>query len=418
MPYRLVRVARYYSDYIDQHDSFGEKTGSYDEQLADILKDGYHWSDFMSQALKKLDVDSTEIIANALPLQKQWIQENQPQQADHSWDEEEIVLLQLEHLDPEVLFMFDWSEKYGPAFIQACKEKCKNLKLVVGWCGEAHPTPDFFANHDIILSCAPDTVEFFNQNGCRSKQLHHAFSPAIIEKTENASNYDTHSVGFLGSIIYGSSFHLSRAELIAELLEDFELLLFGKVSTITQSKLDYGSPFKRMLRKSYAQFGHQLNSLGLTALTQKLPGKNVIKTHSDHIKYKNLFEKLRAVCKPPAFGLEMYNTLKSFYICLNAHGPSQYASNMRMFEATGIGTCLLTDHKQNLTKLFSPDTEVVTYRSYDECQEKIQYLINHSNERDAIASAAQKRVLKEHTFEHRAPLLLDIITQELKQARV
>ena len=45
---------------------------------------------------------------------------------------------------------------------------------------------------------------------------------------------------------------------------------------------------------------------------------------------------------------------------LNIHSDEFWlitGGNIRMFEATGVGSCLLTDHKQNLQDLFIPDEE-------------------------------------------------------------
>jgi spore maturation protein CgeB len=86
---------------------------------------------------------------------------------------------------------------------------------------------------------------------------------------------------------------------------------------------------------------------------------------------------------------------------------------MRLFEATGVGTCLITDWKDNLHDLFEPDREVVTYRSPQECVEKVKWLLEHPQEREAIAQAGQARTLKDHTFDQRAIELDYIIRREL-----
>jgi spore maturation protein CgeB len=87
---------------------------------------------------------------------------------------------------------------------------------------------------------------------------------------------------------------------------------------------------------------------------------------------------------------------------------------MRLFEATGAGACLMTDRKVNLAEMFEPDVEVVTYSSVEECSEKVRYLLDHDSERESIAAAGQRRVLRDHTFENRARFLNDLITQALK----
>ena len=44
-----------------------------------------------------------------------------------------------------------------------------------------------------------------------------------------------------------------------------------------------------------------------------------------------------------------------------------YAGNLRLFEATGVGTLLVTDWKKNLHEMFEAGKEVVTYRTPEEC---------------------------------------------------
>ena len=46
---------------------------------------------------------------------------------------------------------------------------------------------------------------------------------------------------------------------------------------------------------------------------------------------------------------------------------------MRMFEATGMGSCLIVENGENIRELFSED-EVITYNSYEELEEKLFFL--------------------------------------------
>ncbi|PNW30956.1 UNVERIFIED_CONTAM: hypothetical protein BEN50_20150 [Euhalothece sp. KZN 001] len=119
---------------------------------------------------------------------------------------------------------------------------------------------------------------------------------------------------------------------------------------------------------------------------------------------------------PPVFGLAMYQTLYNSKVTLNNHIDiaSQYASNMRLYEATGVGTCLLTDAQQNLKEIFESDQEVVTYSHPEEAVEKVNYLLKTPDERDKIAKAGQARTLRDHTFAHRAEYIEQLICQRLK----
>jgi spore maturation protein CgeB len=86
---------------------------------------------------------------------------------------------------------------------------------------------------------------------------------------------------------------------------------------------------------------------------------------------------------------------------------------MRLFEATGVRTCLLTDWKENLSELFEIDREVVTDKSVNECIEKVEWLLENPQERELIAKAGQARILKDHTFAQRAVQLDEIIRKAL-----
>jgi spore maturation protein CgeB len=116
-----------------------------------------------------------------------------------------------------------------------------------------------------------------------------------------------------------------------------------------------------------------------------------------------------------AWGVEMYQIFHTSKMTLNHHieiaGP--YANNSRLYEATGVGTLLLTDWKENLHELFIPGKEVVAYRSPEECVELTQYYLTHEEERKAIADAGQQRTLREHTYYQRMQELTAIVSKYL-----
>jgi spore maturation protein CgeB len=87
---------------------------------------------------------------------------------------------------------------------------------------------------------------------------------------------------------------------------------------------------------------------------------------------------------------------------------------MRMYEATGMGACLVTDWKSNLQELFEPEVEVVTYRSAAECVEKVDWLLAHPSEIVRIGEAGRRRTLRSHTYNHRAPLLDEIMRSHMR----
>jgi spore maturation protein CgeB len=128
---------------------------------------------------------------------------------------------------------------------------------------------------------------------------------------------------------------------------------------------------------------------------------------------------LRKAYRGEAWGLEMYRLLRSARVSLNRHieVAEGYANNMRLFEATGVGTMLLTDMRRNLADLFEPGVEVATYEGLDDLVAKIEYYLEHENERAAIAAAGQRRTLAEHTWAQRMTELADALDEELARRR-
>jgi len=110
----------------------------------------------------------------------------------------------------------------------------------------------------------------------------------------------------------------------------------------------------------------------------------------------------------------MYQVLRDSLLTLNHHGDvGPYANNLRLFEATGVGTLLITDWKENLAEMFEPGKEVIVYRTPEECAELIKYYLEHDDERQAIARAGQQRTLREHTSYQRMQDLVDIVRKYL-----
>ncbi|HEY4800231.1 MAG TPA: glycosyltransferase, partial [Bacteroidia bacterium] len=82
------------------------------------------------------------------------------------------------------------------------------------------------------------------------------------------------------------------------------------------------------------------------------------------------------------------------------------AGNMRMYEATGLGSLLISDFKSNADDIFKEGKEAVYYHSLDDAVNKINYYLNHEEERKLIATSGQQRTLKEYNFEENAKQLL------------
>jgi spore maturation protein CgeB len=73
----------------------------------------------------------------------------------------------------------------------------------------------------------------------------------------------------------------------------------------------------------------------------------------------------------------------------------------RNFEVPGSGGFLLTERVPHLERYFELDREVAVFDGADDLSEKARRWLAHDEERAAVAEAGYRRVLAEHTYDHR-----------------
>jgi spore maturation protein CgeB len=72
----------------------------------------------------------------------------------------------------------------------------------------------------------------------------------------------------------------------------------------------------------------------------------------------------------------------------------------RIFEAAGSAACLITDAWEGIEAFLTPDREVLVANDADDV---VQHLLALDDQRaKQIGQAAMRRVLSEHTYQHRA----------------
>jgi spore maturation protein CgeB len=253
-------------------------------------------------------------------------------------------------------------------------------------------------------------VEDFIARGHRCFHINHAFDPRILERTERAAGAQT-DFTFIGSIAKRSGFHLDREDLLLKLLERTPLEIWADTNRSTWLERS-----GVVIRQWAYDAIRAARSAGVPdAVLAATPGAKVMRWRERPALPSPINPRLARVARPPVFGLEMFVQLRHSRVTLNAHIDlsNRYASNMRLYEATGVGSCLLTDWRSNLPELFELNGEVVAYKSADECVEKVTYLLDHETERRSIAHAGQQRTLRCHTFDQRAAQLHDVIRHAL-----
>jgi hypothetical protein len=380
---RLLKIGVYYKTYLEQFYARrpGLAAGPYAAQHAALIADCFGSSDFWTSELSLVGYETCDLIINAEPLQKAWAAERGLAFGGEGWLFG-ITEAQVRDFRPDVLFVADYSTVTA-AFLRHVRDACPSLRLVLGWCGAPYSDGSVFGEWDVVLSCVPELVAHFREAGHRSRHVNHAFEPRVLEKLDAGEVAPAADFVFIGSLIRSERFHLEREKLLSRLVKETGLQLWSEVGPPPPSRLRLAA--RRLLRGAAAS----QHSSGAARIARR--------------------------ARTPLFGLDMFRQLRAGRVALNTHIDisTHSASNMRLFEATGVGACLLTDSKENLRELFEPDAEVVAYGGAEECVEKVKYLLGHESQRRDIAAAGQRRTLREHTFASRAALIDAVIREEL-----
>jgi len=404
---RLLKITNFYPGYLSGfYDARPELTGRpYGEQFSALMADCFSWADFWAVALRKLGYEADEVVANVEPMQKRWAEERGVKYDEGDW-QAEIAVAQVKAFAPDILFSANHAA-FGAQFLRRLKSECPSIRLVVGWCGAPFDDPSVFREHDIVLSCVPELVEHFLREGHRCHHVNHAFEPRVLERI-NLGSEPTIDFSFIGSVVKRDQYHVQREKLLLELVRKTDLQLWAGVNRVgARERYSVGA------RQLAYDAAHGARQLGLPeSLLRSVPvvGK-AARWKARPALPAELAPEIARRAKEPLYGVKMYQTLRDSRVVLNTHIDisTTSASNMRLFEVTGVGSCLLTDWKENITDLFEPGSEVVTYKSAEECVEKVSYLLGHERERRAIAEAGQRRTLRDHTIPQRAAQLDEII---------
>lgn len=385
MSYRIVRITNYYPQVLDwfykSHPAAA--SASYHQQYQSITSNVLDHVSAYIHELNHSGYDATEIICNATALQNAWLRENRFRP---NLSANETVMHQIIKLKPDVIWIDDLS-LVNPAFISDLKSSVANLKMLITHiCAPYNKAIESKLKlFDLVVTCTPGFEKKLKSSGLNCALIYHGFDTRILNfvKPDPSSQ---HSVVFSGSLYTGSAFHQGRIRFLEKMIEsEIDIELFAN----TESRLKFSA------RKVFELLKHR------SAATQNM---------------KYYSRKLLQHLKPPVFGKEMYSLLGNSKICFNMHGEvaGNSAGNIRLFEATGMGSCLLTDKKENMSELFEPDKEVVLYETAEDCIEKAKWLLQNDEQRIKIAWAGQQRTLRDHTIEKRAGRTLEIISRHLK----
>jgi glycosyltransferase involved in cell wall biosynthesis len=344
---RILIVDTCYDAFLDAHCRAhpGLASSGYDQQWRSLMQARFGTSDAYSHNLAKAGVDAHEVVINAESLQHAWAREHGTAERGDA-----LLLEQVRHFEADVVYLQNM-HSLDDSTLTALR---RDGKLVAGQIASAPPARERVRLFDLVLTSFPHYVERFRSQGVSSEYFRIGFDPRILDALPALER--SRDVVFVGAL---NGLRHRRGNRV----------------------------FAKAARRLPIEFwGYDLRGW--------LPWSPIKRGY-----------------RGEAWGLEMYSLLRGARIALNRHiaEAEDYANNMRLYEATGVGSLLLTDAKRNVGELFEPGREVVTYEDADDLIEKARHFLGHEDERAAIAAAGQARTLSDHTYEVRMRELAEIL---------
>jgi len=346
---RVLIVDTMYPGFLEEHYQGHPELAdeSYDTQWRALMDRFFGTADAYSHFLGELGHVAHEFVVNCESLQARWTLEH----GARPWwrRDRDVLLAQADEFGPDVVYMQNLS-----ALSDRVLARLRRGRLLVGQIASGLPPDERLRRFDLLLTSFPHFVERFRALGVRSEYFRIGFDPRVPERL-GATALDEGAV-FVGSL--GRTQHEQGNSILEQAARRTPIAFWGRGS-------------------------------------EDWPADSPIRTN-----YRG-----------EAWGLEMLRTLARARIALNRHidVAEGFANNMRLYEATGVGSLLLTDEGRNLSELFEPGRELVTYSGVDDLVAKIGHYLEHEDERAAIARAGQERTLREHSYAERMRELVAIL---------
>lgn len=369
---KILIIDTYYQGFLDYFYK-KQKTINLDYKTHKKLLVGQFFgtSGTYSHFLNKIGHITEEIVVNDEILQKKWAAENKIKINEYGllkfvknvpiirvfvrrseWIQI-IAMEQIKKYQPDILYMQDLSI-LTPKTLEKIKKECK---LLVGQIASPLPPDKYINKYDLILTSFPHFVKKIRKKGIKSEYFKIGFDPRILRKIGiQKKKYD---VSFVGSF---TPHHIKGTKMLERLCKSVPLNVWGR-----------------------------------------------------GVQYLSLFPHIKKYYKGEAWAMDMYKIFAESKIVINRHidVAKNYANNMRLFEATGMGALLITDEKKNLETLFKVGSEIVDYENTESLIIKVKYYLKNENQRSKIAQRGQKKTLHIHSYKKRMLELSNILSKHV-----
>jgi spore maturation protein CgeB len=243
---------------------------------------------------------------------------------------------------------------------------------------------------DYNLHAEKNVAQKFREIGARPMWWPMASNPTYFHPRDVSRDV---AVSFVGAN------YALRAKYVANLLEDgIDVHAFGP-----EWQWGHRSAFRSTLR-------HYRSVLRVVRAWGPERQHEAAAKLADHDLRRNLGARFPGHVHPPVSDDELIALYSRSQISLgftevyDDHDPSRVVTrhvHLREFEAPMSGALYCTGYLDELAEMFTPETEVVTYRSYDELLEKVRYYLSHEEAAAQVRKAGRRRALADHTYQKR-----------------
>lgn len=331
--------------------------GSYQGELSKALDFEFGTGDFFSYNLRQLGHETVDIIANHHALQQLWLKETGYEPASSP---QQIVAEQLYRFKPDVVFLQDLSF-HDKLALQRFKAQGW---IVAGQCSCRLTHGSIISEVQCLFTSFPHYLDRFKFIGVpRVEYLPLAFEPRMLAEAQPERDLDIVFIGGVGESSYWIAGTMILERVAQEFCDRFHWYGYGQENLRPNSAL----------RKAY---------------------------------------------RGEAWGREQYRLYSRAKIVINRHGEVSegFSNNLRLYEASGMAALVMTEASANIHDLFPRG--VLTYRSPDElCYLIAEYLFDAPAAR-LIANEGQAHTLGHHTYQHRMPIIAEVLEECLDYQRI
>ena len=267
-------------------------------------------------------------------------------------------------------------------------------------------TEDDFAQYDADVSF----VGSLYTEKCRYDSLLHAQSNTAVDSGQSAASgiISPYTQGFVDGLIeaqlrvYGHNFIADN--LTQQVIDE----IAGADPDFYEGSDTYGDTRRYLVSHQY--IGMKLAAVERERTLNRL-AKNfhvALYTHSDTSPLVGVD------CRGGVSTLtEMPKVFHASKINLNmTMRPIETGLSLRVWDILGCGGFLLTNYQAEIPEYFEIGRDLETYESMEELEQKVQYYLNHEDERIEIAINGYEKTARFHTYELRLAEMIRILSAQ------